>query len=335
MRLAPGAALGFQIERNLQMSTATTTSNTTMQHLIDQRLDALDHALLGLVPRHDRLALVAQAENRIREHAAANLTAMASFQASAVGATPGDWAQSGLPAGTATFAPLKPLMVPASGGMAASPGKRRSRLALSAGVLGIAALVLLFGTPVTYVFVATVGELFGEIVSISLIGAHLMAVAIGGMTAVGLGIAALVSLRRRKGNLDGRGWAIAGLCAGPVPMLVGGLALVVGGWQLLEVQDFFGEPVSAYAAPDAAMPPTSDNSAPDDSDATLSSALPPDVVIRVAGARSVDEPTACAAPCESPDRSLECDLPAATFDHTGPEPVGPLSTPPESLRAVQ
>jgi hypothetical protein len=177
--------------------------------------------------------------------------------------------------------------------------------------------------------------LFGEVVSISLIGAHLMAVAIGGMTAVGLGIAALVSLRRRKGNLDGHGWAIAGLCAGPVPMLVGGLAMVIGGWQLLEVQAFFGEPVSAYAAPDATMPSTSDNSAPDDPDATPSSALPPDVVIRVAGAYPGDEPTACAAPCESPDRSLECDLPAASFEQTGAEPVGPVSTPPESLRAVR
>ncbi len=317
------------------MSTAATTSNTIMQQLIDQRLDALDQALLGLVPRNDRLALVAQAENRIREHAAANLTAKPSFQASAAVATPDDWAHSGLPAGTSALAPLTPLMVPASGGITASPGKRRSRLALSAGVLGIAALVMLFGTPVTYLFVATVGELFGEVVSISLIGAHLLAIAVGGTTAVGLAIAALVSLRRRKGDLEGRGWAIAGLCAGPVPMLVGGLALVIGGWQFLEVQDFFGEPVSADAAPDAAMPPTSDGSAPDDFDAIPSGALAPDVVIRVAGARSVDEPTACAAPCESPDRSFECDLPAATFDQAGPEPVGPMSTPPESLRAVQ
>jgi hypothetical protein len=301
------------------MSTATTTMDTAMQHLIDQRLDALDQTLLGLVPRNDRLALVAQAENRIRELAGASSTAEGSLRASA------------------SLVPLPHFSVPASGGMPLSPGKRRSHLAVSAGVLGIAALMLLFGTPVIYLFVATVGEFLGEVVSISLIGAHLMAVAIAGMIAVGLGIAALVSLRRRNGNLDGRGWAIAGLCAGPVPMLVGGLALVIGGWQLLAVQDFFGESVAAYEAPDATMPPPSDDSEPDayESNTAPSTNAPRAIdVIPVSGDRSVAEPAPRAAACPPPSESLECDLPAASFEQTGPEPVAPTSTPPESSRAV-
>src|SRR5205823_719572 len=44
---------------------------------------------------------------------------------------------------------------------------------------------------------------------------------------------ALVQLRRRSRNLAGYGWAVTGLCTGPMPMLVGGLMILVVGLQFL------------------------------------------------------------------------------------------------------
>jgi len=104
--------------------------------------------------------------------------------------------------------------------------KRRSRLAISAGILGALALALLLAIPVTYIAVEVMGDVLGEFISIGLLGVHSVAVSIGGLAAVGLGIAALVSLRRHKENLVGHGWAIAGLCTGPLPMLLGFAAVL-------------------------------------------------------------------------------------------------------------
>ena len=78
----------------------------------------------------------------------------------------------------------------------------------------------------------TLSDLVGEVAAIAMMAAHALAVATGGLAAIGLGITALVSLRRHKEQLVGHGWAIAGLCAGPLPRFVGCSAVLVGGLQL-------------------------------------------------------------------------------------------------------
>src|SRR5262245_48547426 len=114
----------------------TTTTHTTAEQMIHQRLDAIDRALLGWLPRTERLALVAQIEARARELAAgpvldgsiapmANCLELADAAASAPSPSPM----------SAMAAPAFPTAC-----------RRRSGMALTAGILGIVALVLLFAT---------------------------------------------------------------------------------------------------------------------------------------------------------------------------------------------
>lgn len=214
------------------MSTANTTTHTPVQQLIEQRLDAIDRALMGLLPRPDRVAAVAQVEMRIHELAAANPAFAASLQAPTQGLPLADSAFSSLAADAPAFLPHPQLSGLVPGRWIPSTQKRRSRLAVSAGVLGILALALLFATPVTCFTVEILGEVLGDIVAIAFMGAHALAVAVGGVAAVGLAIAALVSLRRHKEHLVGHGWAIAGLCAGPLPILLGCAAVLFVGLQM-------------------------------------------------------------------------------------------------------
>lgn len=169
--------------------------------VIDQRLDALDRALLGLLPRSERLSLVADVEARVR---AANATDSPSPR-------PETSAADELPLVEAGLAPRRRLRL------------RRSALALTAGVLGIVALVLLFALPVTYLVLAAVAEGLGEVTAYLLISANVLVVALGGAAAVVMGIVALVRLNRRQGR-SGHGWAVTALCTGPLPALAGGLA---------------------------------------------------------------------------------------------------------------
>jgi hypothetical protein len=173
--------------------------------VIDQRLDALDRALLGLLPRGERLAMVAGVESRVREACSGDPAAVQRL------ASPAD---------------ETPLAEAAASRGQRSSGRRRSTLALTSGVVGIAALVLLFAMPLTYLVVATTAEAIGELTSYLLLSGNVIVVALGGAAAVIMGITALVRLGRRQGQV-GHGWAITGLCTGPLPALVGGLAMIV------------------------------------------------------------------------------------------------------------
>lgn len=197
------------------MTTTDSKPSAAAQPFVEQRLDAIDRALLGILPRNERLAFVTQVETRVRELTNGN-TAAESTAPSA----------------------MDPEVVSdaVSRRAAAASPKRRSRLALSSGILGIVALVMLFAMPITYLVVMTVGEEFGEVVSISLLGIHVLVVAISGLVALVMGIAGLVSLSRRKGRLVGHGWAITGLCTAPLPTLVGGLLVLVTGFSLFALQ---------------------------------------------------------------------------------------------------
>lgn len=213
------------------MSTATTTPHAASQQLIEQRLEVIDGALLGLLPRHERLAAVAQVETRIRELTAAGPASAAEMHPASQNLTHSHSALSGLVTQTPALFSQPQFFGTASGGWISPKQKRRSWLAVSAGILGLLAFAFLFAFPVTYVAAEMLSDALGEVMAIALLGAHAVAVAVGGVAAVGLGICALVSLRRHREQLAGHGWAIAGLCTGSLPMLIAGAAIVVLGLQ--------------------------------------------------------------------------------------------------------
>ncbi len=198
-------------------------TNATSENILDQRLDALDRALLGMVSRQERLEFVSQLETRLR----GTDTELESLE----------------PAHSVTLA------------NAATPRtrRRRSRLALSSGILGIVALTLLMFMPITYLMLSFTAEALGEELAISAIGLNVLAVGFGGLLAVVLGIAALVKLNRRGGNLVGHGWAISALCTGALPMLFGGLLVLVALPSLLAL----GVSTTSEACA-VCLPPTTD-----------------------------------------------------------------------------
>jgi|GEM_PF-4503102 len=211
--------------------------------LLDQRLEAIDQALVGLLPRHERLTAVAQVETRIREIAGATpagggipqplpLTDPSISQPSS--GTPSPWQQA------------KHFASATTGWMLATK-KKRSRVAVTAGVLGIISLGLVFATPVSYLLLMLVAEIVGEIGAYILLGAHVLAISATGFAAVGLGCMALLILWRRKEQLAGYGWAITALCTGALPVLVGCTAVILLGLEL-GAAELFTTTVQAVAS---------------------------------------------------------------------------------------
>lgn len=191
--------------------------------VIDQRLDALDRALLGLLPRGERLALVADVEARAREACEGNPAALAELAE---------------PVEHSLAADAQAVRRPRLG--------RRSRLALTAGVVGIVALGLLLFLPITYTVALTIADGIGEVATMILLMGNIVLVAVGGTLAVLLGLTALVRLSRRRSNQRGHGWAITGLCTGPLPMLAGGLAMLTFGLPLMGELTGFVQATPAY-----------------------------------------------------------------------------------------
>jgi hypothetical protein len=208
------------------MSSLSTSSTSDAQQLIDLRLDAIDRALLGLLPRGERLEVVGKVESRLRELAPTIIADEAS-RTSAAGDASVDAALASAAMTSGTQRPGS-----ASGWTNLLRRRPRSRLAVASGVLGIVALALLFMSPIVYVLLGMLDS--EESILITLLGTHLTSVVLGGFLAVVLGIAALVVINRRDGQLVGHGWAITGLCTGPMPILVGGLAMLVVCSELLD-----------------------------------------------------------------------------------------------------
>jgi thiol-disulfide isomerase/thioredoxin len=274
------------------MTTADTKPTQAGEQLIEQRLDALDRALLGILPRSERLAIVTQVETRVRELTDENTALESSAETAAESHVLAD----AVSRRTSGVGP-----------------KRRSRLALSSGILGITALAMLFAMPITYLFVMTIGEELGEMVSISLLSIHVLAVAVGGLVALIMGISGLVSLARRKGQMVGHGWAITGLCTAPLPTLIGGLMVLVTGLSLFAVQSISvqsGTPVNVvsssstyYPAPPATCGPSTGSFCAPASEMPASISLPLPVKAAPACAApiySAPVPTFCAPAAASP-----------------------------------
>lgn len=186
------------------MATDGTPTVSVSQQTIDGRLDTIDRALLGVMPRTERLEMVSKIEARIRDL----LTA-------------GD-------AGVAT-ALQEPLASAPESLSAARPTRKRSRLALSAGICGLVSIALMFTIPIVYIFVSYFASGLGDTLVLISIGVVHLATFAAGAAAVVLGIAGLVKIARRSGRLFGSGWAITGICAGPLPVLAAGVPLLLAG----------------------------------------------------------------------------------------------------------
>jgi hypothetical protein len=183
---------------------------TTTEQLIDQRLDAIDQALLGLYPRTERLEMVAKVEARIRDLL-----------------TGGDSAIE-----DALRAPAANAIV-RSGPVTQVTNKRRSKLALASGLVGIISVALMLMLPIVFVLAELLASILSEGILIGLLGFLSLATVGAGTFAVVFGIASLVLVVRNRSQIFGQGWAITGLCTGPIPVLAGCVPVALIGLPML------------------------------------------------------------------------------------------------------
>jgi hypothetical protein len=167
------------------------------QSVIDRRLDEIDRALLGLLPRSQRLAIVADVEARVQGQ--------------------GD----GVSLSRETLAEA-----PSFAASGVRRRTRRSRLAVSSGVLGIIAIGCLVTSPILLIGLSAFGELIGEEIALAMFYLAAMLIGFGGILAVSLGGVSLLRLAGSGHSTTGTGWAITGLCTGALPMLVGLVGLL-------------------------------------------------------------------------------------------------------------
>lgn len=210
------------------MASDSPTPETVSQEAIDQRLDAVDRLLLGMLPRGERLEFVARLEAAVRKRLTEN-------PAADLGLTD----------------PVSLASVRGVRGGFSRP--KRSVAAFAAAVLGIAAVVLLLvGMPLAYVAMAELSsalDIDGPLPAV-LFCLTPLAACVAGTAAVVLGMVALVKIARRDGSLVGQGWAVTGLCTGPLPVLCGAmLLLLVGGQLLADSSVGVGVNPVAYAPP--------------------------------------------------------------------------------------
>lgn len=224
---------------------------------LEARLDAIDQLLLGCLPRAERLEIVASLEGKLRSHCLNS--------------------SEHPPTNGRPFAETMPFPIPAlalEGGSqsglwhsAARFRLRRSRLALASGILGIAGGALLFGTPLIYGAAMMFAEILDETIAIISLVAYAALILIASGGAILAGVVALWRLRRRK-DVGGKGWAITGLCTGPIPLGITSLIALYVGIQTIDLQAWFGagsdnSPVAASAPAEIAklpdpFPPTND-----------------------------------------------------------------------------
>jgi hypothetical protein len=186
------------------MSSENAIASLSAEQLVERRLDDLDRALLSLLPRGERLAIVQQVEAKVRSAGHASLTAIPAA------------GEATIPATVERRRALKP----------------RSRMALTAGILGIIALVLLFVSPFIYGLVVVLDSALDETLQIGVLGTQVGLMTFAGLLAVVLGLIALIQLSRSQELRRGHAWAITGLCTGPLPLLIGGLLSAVVGAEL-------------------------------------------------------------------------------------------------------
>lgn len=256
---------------------------------IEARLDAVDRLLLGFIPRHERLAIMRGLEDRLRS-LAANAPQPVSIvgQADAVdiAGNPLDRPRDPLEelalaaAGEEPVEPRRqtlpvspprqalPATIPQRPARVVRPVRpRRSKLALLSTLLGVTAGGLLFATPLVYLAVMAFGVFLGEIGAIIGMGSYVGLILLCSSGAIVTGLVALWRLSQLQPAVVGRGWAISGLCAGPIPFAAASLMAMLFGFQMIE-----GVGISSVASypsdgPAAADSPQSGAEPPEDSPA--------------------------------------------------------------------
>ena len=224
------------------MADETASPATNHPLWIDQRLDQIEGALLGVLPRQERMSLLAGIESRLVKLAAEN-PELEKCVAQKLESP--ELASSQAVANTA--------------GTSAKPTTtaRRSRMAFTSGILGIVVLVLMFFSPIIYTLAAFASELsesMGEIGAVILLVGLVLLLAFGGLAAVMMGIVSLVKISRSQKKLVGTGWAITGLCTGPMPMFAGAFGMLIFLPLLAEFSDeFLGMSVSYESSPTAVV----------------------------------------------------------------------------------
>lgn len=202
-----------------------------------QRLDALDQLLIGALPRHERQAVMADLENRMRAWHARPVTALDAEPVSLLETLSGPRTPG--PGSPASY----PLMTfHSSGPTLAGTRPPRSTAAFVAGIAGIVACGLLFLFPLVYLLAVPLSEMIDETFAIGGLAAYGGLIALAGGTALLLGAIGLWRSRASTGK-RGRGWAIAGLCLGPVPFGLTTAAL------LMTALSLFGS-VTTYSTSD-------------------------------------------------------------------------------------
>ena len=320
---------------------------------LESRLDAIDQLLLGCVPRGERLAIVASLEERLR---GAWIASAGGFDSNS---RPVDAGSGRAFAGTMPY-PLPPHaprgdLLPGTWPNSGPSRLRRSKLALASGILGILGGVLICGTPIAYGVVAMLAELLDETAAIIALVAYVALILFASAGAIGAGIVALWRLRRRQTEVGGRGWAITGLCTGPIPLGLTCLIALYVGIQVIGTTTFFsatvvqsppassdpvaGGPAQPPVLPVSATVPIDPYSAPGTcvsaTCAPASCAAPTCTSGTCAAAPMCAAPAACAAPtCAAPASPAPVRV-ASETNAGSPVPVellaGPAEIPPATL----
>lgn len=204
-----------------------TNVTESIQNALDARLDAIDQVLIGFVGRAERLAIVRELELRLRRAALNASVDTPTLTVAEVDSLVGVHRSSNCLPGASTPAATHSGLT--HGGHGAG---RRSKLALGSGILGIVAFGLFMGLPIVYFLMSFIGEMLDEIGVILTASTYITALLVGSGSAIFLGLIALWRTRREPVGA-GRGWAIAGLCAGPIPFATACLLTLVWGLPML------------------------------------------------------------------------------------------------------
>ncbi|MGV3605747.1 MAG: hypothetical protein ACO1RA_05005 [Planctomycetaceae bacterium] len=289
------------------MADETASPATNHPLWIDQRLDQIEGALLGVLPRQERMSLLAGIESRLVKLAAENpeleKSVTQKLEAPELASSQAVAKSTGTSANPTTTA-------------------RRSRMAFTSGILGIVVLVLMFFSPIIYTLAAFASELsesMGEVGAVILLVGLVLLLAFGGFAAVVMGIVSLVKISRSQKKLVGTGWAITGLCTGPMPMFAGAFGMLIFLPLVAEVSgDFSGMSVSYESSPTAVVSKAGDCTseacaspvAVSPSTLTLPPALP--------SVSSAAYPPACLPPSSTPAPTADFVAPATA---EGPVPL--------------
>lgn len=180
---------------------------------LDERLEQMDQLLFGLLPRAERLSMVAGLESRLQTLLAADLNLE---QAAAKRLERPDL-PTGNVANSRQQLPIAKIVSP----------KKRSRIALTAGILGLVALLMLLLCPVVYGLLVPLASMVSEEFAMLLLIAALGILVFTALGSTILGFVGLVRLLINSEKSQGYGWAITGLCSGPLPLLAGSYVLLM------------------------------------------------------------------------------------------------------------